>query len=220
MGYIGAGNFGEVKKVLVNGVVYAAKKLVLGRDQEFLNREYRNLLQFQSPDINELIYADGVTLYLKFAELGTFKDLPSLNFSREEVLECFIQIARALANIHDQEYRHADVKSVNIFLTHSKEAKLGDFGSLTSAIEDQTETSGVQRRKKSPADLKKIDTVSFGGVLWDFISSVPPSKISYYDPQNTLKDLMDNCIKARSFKMTDALRALQEEKKQAITNTI
>lgn len=215
---LGEGNFGQVKKVLVKDTVYAAKTLLPGRNQDVLNREYHNLLQFEHPNINRLIYTDGHTLYLEFAELGTLNNLLSLNLSRYEILEILCQITQALSDIHAKGYRHGDVKSANILLTQSKEAKIADLGTLTSAKEDFSDISGVQRRKRSPKELQKIDIISFGGILWEFLSTLGkenPDKLSYYDPQNNLQDLMNACIKNPSITMNDVLTILQKEKNQA-----
>ncbi|EAR94643.2 plant dual-specificity MAP kinase kinase family domain protein (macronuclear) [Tetrahymena thermophila SB210] len=49
-------------------------------------------------------------------------------FTEQQILEWFVQICFGLKFIHDRRILHRDLKTQNIFLTKSKQIKIGDFG--------------------------------------------------------------------------------------------
>ena len=49
-------------------------------------------------------------------------------FTENFVWKVFIQICLGVHYLHSQNVLHRDLKTLNIFLTKDKEAKIGDFG--------------------------------------------------------------------------------------------
>ena len=63
-------------------------------------------------------------------------------FPEHMILQCFVQICRAIQYIHDRRILHRDIKTQNIFISNAKQGrwivKLGDFG-ISKVIEGTTE---------------------------------------------------------------------------------
>lgn len=62
------------------------------------------------------------------------------NFTEDEILNWFIQIAIALEYIHGRKVIHRDIKTSNIFLTGNGTVKLGDFG-ISRVLENTNEAA-------------------------------------------------------------------------------
>lgn len=61
-------------------------------------------------------------------------------FTEDEILNWFIQIAIALEYIHGRKVIHRDIKTSNIFLTGNGYVKLGDFG-ISKVLENTNEAA-------------------------------------------------------------------------------
>merc|ERR1719335_1310172 len=79
-------------------------------------------------------FADGGDLCAAVEERAKQK----LPFEEHAVLECFAQVADAVAYVHSVKMVHRDIKSRNIFLCRSGRALLGDFG-LVKVLDSTTE---------------------------------------------------------------------------------
>ncbi|KAL4511939.1 hypothetical protein ABPG72_012784 [Tetrahymena utriculariae] len=69
-------------------------------------------------------YCEGGDLYNQIIE----QKKTGQGFTEQQILEWFVQICFGLKFIHDRRILHRDLKTQNIFLTKSKQIKIGDFG--------------------------------------------------------------------------------------------
>jgi serine/threonine protein kinase len=73
-------------------------------------------------------------MVLEFAERGDLATLISTTKRRgdflpeEQIWSLFLPVMRVAAYLHDRDIIHRDLKALNVFLTASKEIKVGDFG--------------------------------------------------------------------------------------------
>ena len=125
-------------------------------------------------------YIDGVELKQKI------KDGP---FQVDEAIEIATQIAEGLKAAHDKGIVHRDIKSANIMITETGQAKIMDFGLA------KIQGSDIQLTKKhstlgtaaymSPEQSKgedvdrRTDIWSFGVVLYEMLTSEMPFKGDY-----------------------------------------
>ena len=112
-------------------------------------------------------YADGGDLFAKI------KDHQKMNtkFEENQIWSLFIQIVQGLKILHDLKILHRDIKSANVFLTRSGEAKLGDLNvskQVKSMCQTQTGTPYYASPEiwKDQAYDKKSDVWSLGCVLY------------------------------------------------------
>eukprot|EP01136_Pigoraptor_vietnamica_P007703 Opistho-1_new@42141 len=139
---IGKGSYGEVllvrhKKDLKK---YVLKKLNVqnasAKEQKSAEQEAKLLSQLRHPNIvayKESFQCEGfLYIAMAYCEGG---DLYSLLKARkgeplpeDNVIEWFVQIAMALAHLHERNILHRDLKTQNIFLTRHNVIKLGDLG--------------------------------------------------------------------------------------------
>lgn len=112
-------------------------------------------------------HADGGDLLAKIKQhqkLGT-------KFEEADIWAIFIQVLQGLKLLHDMKILHRDIKSANVFLFKSGEAKLGDLNvskMVKSMCQTQTGTpyyASPEIWKDQPYD-KKSDIWSLGCVLY------------------------------------------------------
>jgi serine/threonine protein kinase len=119
-----------------------------------------------------------ITEYCARGDLARIIKTNKLNqtpFKEAEIVQWFISIALALKYIHSQNILHRDIKSANIFLTSSGEAKLGDFGiSKTLSTEDELAKTVIGTPYYLSPELcegrtynKKSDIWALGCVLYE-----------------------------------------------------
>jgi serine/threonine protein kinase len=146
---IGSGTSGQVylAKHKLEGKCYVIKK-VKTRDMDEkevdnTEREVKLLQKLRHPNIvgykdsfvdrEQFINivmenCDGGELYTKS------KNNNGKNFTEEQILEWFAEMALAIHYLHERRILHRDLKSQNIFLKNSK-VKVGDFG-ISKVLDD------------------------------------------------------------------------------------
>jgi len=128
-----------------------------------------------------LEYADGGDLYTEVQR----RQKDDEYFSEDEAMTLFRQCLSALAYIHKKKILHRDIKTQNIFLMKSGDAKLGDFG--ISKVMDETMVAGTV--VGTPAYLapeicngakygSRIDVWSLGAVLYEILALKHPFQAS------------------------------------------
>ncbi|KQK21801.1 probable LRR receptor-like serine/threonine-protein kinase IRK [Brachypodium distachyon] len=138
---LGRGGFGTVyKTTLRDGQPVAIKKLTVSslvKSQDEFEREvkmlgklrHHNLVALKgyywTPSLQLLIYefVSGGNLHKLLHELSTVSCL-----SWKERFDIVLGIARSLAHLHRHDIIHYNLKSSNIMLNGSGEAKVGDYG--------------------------------------------------------------------------------------------
>ncbi len=79
-------------------------------------------------------------MILEFAYYGDI-----FNEAREQIIDDRLvasyatQVAQGLIHIHQSKCIHRDIKLENIYLTHTGEIKIGDFGWATHSLVDRAE---------------------------------------------------------------------------------
>lgn len=169
---IGVGGFSEVWKVadqMANDAVVALKVYApeKGLDEyglkqfrrEYsvvLNLNHQNLLTARHFDIHDghpyliMPFCEGGSVYGRIIEKG--------NYTEEELAEFLVQIAPALANLHENEIVHQDIKPDNILLDGKGNYLLMDFGisgKLRSTLRKSTTSAGTMTVAYAPPEKFK-----------------------------------------------------------------
>eukprot|EP00002_Diphylleia_rotans_P019933 TRINITY_DN3855_c0_g1_i2.p2 TRINITY_DN3855_c0_g1~~TRINITY_DN3855_c0_g1_i2.p2 ORF type:complete len:1720 (-),score=293.72 TRINITY_DN3855_c0_g1_i2:217-5376(-) len=183
---IGAGSFGSVFRGEYQGRQVAVKKMCQGANYE------QNLLTFISemtilrrldhPNIVKLIGASirspAATLVMELVEQGCLKsilrsDQCTLSISQKNVI--IRDIVNGMAYLHglSPPIIHRDLKSANILLTESYNAKICDFGFARIKAYNKTMTKCGTFAYQAPEVMvggrydEKADVYSFSIVLWE-----------------------------------------------------
>ncbi|XP_064407296.1 uncharacterized protein LOC135352080 isoform X2 [Halichondria panicea] len=143
---LGTGSYGSVQEVMINGEVYAAKKIhevLLETDERGgvanlagnYRRECRLMARIRHPNITQFIglcFVTGSRLPLLVMERldSSLDDLlestPNIPLSvTQYILVC---VARGLLHLHRESVVHRDLTARNVLLTSSLRAKITDFG--------------------------------------------------------------------------------------------
>ncbi|XP_066579600.1 interleukin-1 receptor-associated kinase 4 [Amia ocellicauda] len=228
---LGEGGFGVVYRAYFNKKVVAVKKLTTIPDfslQELklqFIQEIQTLKTLQHENLVEMVgFADDgehpclVYLYMfngsLLDRLACLDGSPPLPWS----MRCSIAegTASGLEYLHANHHIHRDIKSGNILLDKMFVPKISDFG-LTRASAKQMSTVMTERivgttAYMSPEALRgeitmKSDVFSFGVVLLELISGLPPAddsrdpqflmnmKDEIEDQEITLEDFVDKKMK-------------------------
>ena len=94
-------------------------------------------------------YADGGTLADAIDAQRSLGDVP---FKSAMVRKWVLEVASALAHVHDHHILHRDLKTANVFLTSAGASKLGDFG-ISRALSTQADLGELPRRITSANNL-------------------------------------------------------------------
>lgn len=187
------------------GVVYSARDTFLERSValKFLSsealgdkfsldrflREARAAASLNHPNICTIHeigeHADGQPfIVMEFLEGETLKHLISGHPLRiERLLDLSVQVVDALAHAHSHGITHRDVKPANIFVTHSGQAKILDFGlaKLAAALTASPDTESSDSSKRSgPAGDETITT-----------PGTSMGTIAYMSPEQARGDSLD-----------------------------
>ena len=150
---LGKGGMGIVYEAIhvENEEVVAIKILYpwLGDDPQFVHRfkrEAKTMLELQHPHIIEVFAVEKQEEYLYIVmervNGGTLYDMVRRNIRLKEqaIIELITQILSALAEAHQANIIHRDIKPQNILLTKEGQVKVGDFG-LAKFVDVSRETS-------------------------------------------------------------------------------
>nr|XP_008198085.1 PREDICTED: probable receptor-like protein kinase At5g18500 isoform X2 [Tribolium castaneum] len=198
--FLGSGAFGKV--YLGVGLVskpVAVKKVILEnvdvvRVDDMVTKQFRNEVEILSKYEHENLVAlrgyscDGDTycLLYEYVPGGALKDrLQKHELIWTERLYVAMGTARAIAYLHTayaSPLIHRDVKSANILLDSNNKPKLCDFGLIKRALNQNTNTattifgtSAYMAPEAFRGDVSvKLDTFSFGVVLLELLTSMPP----------------------------------------------
>ncbi|KAG5898273.1 hypothetical protein JTB14_008617 [Gonioctena quinquepunctata] len=199
---LGSGEFGSV--FLALGLFeqsVAVKKIFLGNAEvvnvdDEVTKQFRNeveiLSKYKHDNLLSLLgfSCDGCTYCLIYDYMpgGALKDRLQVieNILQwKERLNIAVGTSRAIAYLHtafETPLSHRDIKSANILLDSENNAKVGDFG-LIKLIPNKYDavvtmvygTSAYMPREAFGGEVTvKLDTFSFGVVLLELITSLPP----------------------------------------------
>uniref|UniRef100_A0A3Q1EY62 non-specific serine/threonine protein kinase n=1 Tax=Acanthochromis polyacanthus TaxID=80966 RepID=A0A3Q1EY62_9TELE len=231
---LGEGGFGTVYKGFLNDRLVAVKKLnpvddmPMDKLQVQFYQEIQTLSVLKHENLVDMLgfSCDEQHLCIVYPlmsngslldRLACLEGSPPLSWQQR----CLIAegTARGLEYLHCSHHVHRDVKSANILLDENFVAKISDFG-LTRASANQTSTTMMTERivgtcaYMAPEALRgeitpKSDVFSFGVVLLEILSGLPPSddnresqflmdvryEIDDEDENLTLEDFMDKKMK-------------------------
>ena len=142
---LGKGGFGFVAKVKSkkNHQIYAMKMIDLTKlksqsDKDLTLNEISLIKGLDSPHIikyyNYFVENNKLYILMDHMSNGDLKDFISVHMEmgqpipEEEILELFYQCAAGLYYCHRKNIIHRDIKPQNLFMTETKEVKIGDFG--------------------------------------------------------------------------------------------
>src|SRR5215204_5596808 len=197
--------------------VYLARDGVLGREValkvlreryaedelfvERFRREAKNAASLNHPGVVQIYdqgRAEDGTYYMamEYVPGGTLKELIARRgpLNSSEAADIASRVADALAEAHSGGIVHRDVKSQNVLLTGSGEAKVADFGiARATSSRTMTETGVVLGTASymSPEQVRgervgpESDLYSLGVVLYEMLTGEPP-----YSADNPLATAM------------------------------
>lgn len=127
-----------------------------------------------------------ICIVMEYAEGGDLnryvKSYGSTNVTETEVKRLMVQLCLALKYLHEHSIIHRDLKPENVFLSHSSDVKLGDFGvsKQLNAMTDLTRTYIGTPYYLSPEIARnerygcKTDIWSLGVMIHELCSKKPP----------------------------------------------
>ncbi|WVZ88190.1 hypothetical protein U9M48_034737 [Paspalum notatum var. saurae] len=201
---IGAGNFGEVYKVLLDNKLVAVKKPKTGKVEH--NEQFANEVIIQSQVIHKNIVrligccleVDIPMLVYEFVTNGNLEDILHNNnavpLNMDVRLSIASQSADGLAYMHSRtsnKILHGDVKPANILLDDNFMPKISDFGISRLIARDKEHAEYVigdlsymdPVYKETGLLTEKSDVYSFGVVILELISR---KRSTYYNGNNIL----------------------------------
>jgi len=141
---LGQGSFGKafLARDLANNELVVMKQVRVekmdAKARDTAVREAVALRRVRHPNVvrfrQVFVRSGWLCLVMDFADGGDLcaavkeRAKASQPFEESAVLECFSQVADAVAFVHAQKMVHRDIKSRNIFLCRTGKALLGDFG--------------------------------------------------------------------------------------------
>ncbi|KAI3371144.1 hypothetical protein L3Q82_023773 [Scortum barcoo] len=198
---LGEGGFGTVYKGLVNDKPVAVKKLSpmddvsLDELQVQFHQEIQTLQVLKHENLVDMVgfSCDGQHPCLVYAfmangslldRLACLDGSPPLSW-RQRCLTAE-GTAKGLEYLHSNHHVHRDVKSANILLDENFVAKISDFGLTRASAKRLTSTTMMTERivgtraYMAPEALRgeitaKSDVFSFGVVLLEILSGLPPA---------------------------------------------
>jgi interleukin-1 receptor-associated kinase 4 len=216
--FLGAGAFGKVYLAVgLFGKPVAVKKMLLENEEvvrvndtvtkQFIN-EVENLSKYKHENLVSLLgySCDGATycILYEYVPGGSLKDkLQKHELIWTERLYVAIGTVRAISYLHTAYATpliHRDIKTANILLDYTKKPKLCDFGLIRRPHTQNTNTattivgtSAYMAPEAFRGDISvKLDTFSFGVVLLELLTSLPPYD-EHRDGVDLVTHIQDNC---------------------------
>ena len=185
---LGQGGFGEVYfAVSDGGKEVALKLLVRGRTETEL-RGISNCLNFKHPNLVHLydLQTDErgdhwlVMEYVHGEPLNTVLNRNAKGLPPEQARDWFLQVAKAVAYLHDHAVIHRDIKPGNVFVEHGM-MKLGDYGlskTVSSASLTQSANVGtvyyMAPEVGKGACTKQVDVYACGVMFYEMLTGEVP----------------------------------------------
>jgi eukaryotic-like serine/threonine-protein kinase len=185
---LGQGGFGEVYfAVSDGGKEVALKLLVRGRTDTEL-RGIANCLNFKHPNLVHLydLLTDErgdhwlVMEYVHGEPLNAVLNRNPKGMPPEQARDWFLQVARAVAYLHDHAVIHRDIKPGNVFVEHGG-LKLGDYGlskTVSSASLTQSANVGtvyyMAPEVGKGACTKQVDMYACGVMFYEMLTGEVP----------------------------------------------
>jgi len=204
---IGTGKFSVVYRArMADGRHVALKKINIFdmMDAKSRTKCLREVLMLQtiSKHENLIAYLDAfiedneLMIVFEWAESGDLRRLlrkTTTPFEERQVWNYFLQVAGAIAHMHEQRMMHRDIKPANIFISATNVLKLGDLGLGRVFSNDSVEAFSKVGTPlyMSPEVLHgqgydfKSDVWSLGCLLYEFATLKSP----FEAPNQTLYDI-------------------------------
>jgi eukaryotic-like serine/threonine-protein kinase len=126
-----------------------------------------------------LEYCSGGTLDQLLLERG--------KLSLEEASQLILDVSTGVVYTHNKQVLHRDVKPANVFMTHDKRAKLGDFGTgvfITEQKDDERVGTAFYMAPEifegKPANIQ-TDTYSLGILAYEVLAGARPFMGNSYE---------------------------------------
>jgi eukaryotic-like serine/threonine-protein kinase len=184
---LGHGGFGEVYFAISDGGKEVALKLIRGQtdvrgSQTCLNLKHSNLVHLY--DLRKDAHGDA-WLIMEFIHGETLDSIVRQHpegLSEPQARAWFLELAKAVAYLHDHAIIHRDIKPLNIFVEQNV-LKLGDYGLSKSVTHTQvahTSNAGsilyMAPEIASGNYSKQIDIYACGVVLFEMLTGDVPFK--------------------------------------------
>ncbi|XP_015908130.2 interleukin-1 receptor-associated kinase 4 [Parasteatoda tepidariorum] len=210
---IGEGTYGMVFQGKVSDKIVAIKKLKNNVDKQFFT-ELNILSRFKHKNLLPLLgcslTGSECCLVYEYMENGSLQDRlaclrKTIPLSFETRMKIAYESALGINHLHTfgtEPMVHRDIKSANILLDVNFSPKIGDFGlvrigdsiasSTVAVTANVVGTSVYMAREAFNGDVStKLDTFSFGVVLLELLTGLPPYDVNRED--RDLTTFMEDC---------------------------
>lgn len=185
---LGQGGFGEVYFAVSDGGKEAALKLLLRGRTDTELRGISNCLNFKHPNLVHLydLQTDErgdhwlVMEYVHGEPLNAVLNRNPKGLPVEQARDWFLQVAKAVAYLHDHAVIHRDIKPGNVFVEHG-ELKLGDYGlSKTVSSNSLTQSANVGTVYYMAPEVgrgsctKQVDIYACGVMFYEMLTGEVP----------------------------------------------
>ncbi|XP_034964171.1 interferon-induced, double-stranded RNA-activated protein kinase isoform X2 [Zootoca vivipara] len=217
---IKSGGYGTVFKAkhFIDGRLLAVKrvKLLVGEEeskkevQALANLDHEYIVRYfhcwigkdniPSPeDSEQRVQGDCLFIVMEYCEAGTLKDWISKESAKESYHEDvkikFQQIVEGVAYIHSKDLIHRDLKPINILISRDNKIKIGDFGLVTTGVDDlsvqRTEKRGTAQymapEQEGNTYGKEVDIFPLGLILFEMLYTFQ----TYHEKYQIFKDIKE-----------------------------
>lgn len=185
---LGQGGFGEVYFAVSDGGKEVALKLLLRGRTDTELRGISNCLNFKHPNLVHLydLQTDErgdhwlVMEYVHGEPLNHVLNRNPKGLPPEQARDWFLQVAKAVAYLHDHAVIHRDIKPGNVFVEHGM-LKLGDYGlSKTVSSTSLTQSANVGTVYYMAPEVgrgsctKQVDVYACGVMFYEMLTGEVP----------------------------------------------